>query len=488
MTLTTSAGAMPVVTTTPVSAAADALPLTISAAAEALRDGTLTSVALTQKVIDRADRIDGPMGVYIVRTDEAALAAAAKADADLASGLDRGLLHGIPIGVKDIIATSDAPTTAQSLILDPTFGSQGDAVVVQRLRAAGAVITGKTTTMEYAIGYPDPDKPFPLPKHPFDLDAWPGGSSSGTGSGVSAGLFLGGLGTDTGGSVRLPAAWCGISGIKQTFGRVPKSGCVPLGYSYDNIGPMTRSARDCAAMLAVMAGHDESDACSVDVPVDDYLAALTGDITGLRVAVDMSFLERPVFDADNASLMRAAVDVFSAAGAVVSQITLPYWEELQTATMSGLTAEAFAYHRKDLQSRWGDYGAPTRMAIAQAIMASSADFVQAQRVRRAGVRAVSALFDSYDVILTPATAAAAFSYDELDWKALMGSIYTPYWNAVGNPTISVPLGLTSRGMPVGLQISGRPFDESTVFRAADAFQLHTDHHLIESPLVKEMLA
>jgi aspartyl-tRNA(Asn)/glutamyl-tRNA(Gln) amidotransferase subunit A len=193
-------------TTEPVSAASDRLPLTITAAAAALRNGTLTSVALTQAVQLRADMLNAAIGTYIVRTDEAALTAAAKADEELAAGLDRGLLHGIPLGIKDIISTADAPATAQSLVLRPEFTDQGDAVVVARLRAAGAVLTGKTTTAEYAIGMPDPSKGFPTPRNPFNLDYYPGGSSSGTGSGIAAGMFLGGLGTDTGGSVRLPAS------------------------------------------------------------------------------------------------------------------------------------------------------------------------------------------------------------------------------------------------------------------------------------------
>ena len=188
--------------------------------------------------------------------DASALDEARQADADFANGIDRGPLQGIPLGIKDIIATDNAPTTAQSLVLDPTWGDQGDAPVVARLRAAGAVITGKTSTMEFATGLPDADKPFPVPRNPWNTDHWPGGSSSGTGAGVAAGLFLGGLGTDTGGSIRGPAAYCAISGLKPTFGRVPKSGCVPLGYSLDHIGPMARSARDCAAMLQIIAGYD----------------------------------------------------------------------------------------------------------------------------------------------------------------------------------------------------------------------------------------
>jgi aspartyl-tRNA(Asn)/glutamyl-tRNA(Gln) amidotransferase subunit A len=392
------------------------------------------------------------------------------------------------LGIKDIIATSDAPSTAQSLILRPEFGQQGDALVVSRLRAAGAVITGKVTTSEYACGMPDESKGFPTPRNPFGLDYWTGGSSAGTGSGVAAGLFLGGLGTDTGGSIRLPASWCGITGMMQTFGRVPKSGCVPLGFSYDHIGPMTRSARDAAAMLAVLAGHDESDATSVDVPVDDYLAALTGSVEGLRVAVDLSSLSSPKCDPDIAAMTLAAVEVFRSAGAEVTEITLPYFDALDTATMAGLFGEALAYHRQDLQQRFSDYGRNTRKMLTSGAMITAADYVQMQRVRRVGIRAVTELFSRYDVIINPTGLIAAPPGDDLGYEALAGTILTSYWNATGNPAMSIPMGLTSAGLPAGLQIAGRPFDEATVLRAADAFQLLTDHHLAEAPTVLEMLA
>ncbi|MCW2539083.1 MAG: Amidase [Frankiales bacterium] len=469
------------------SRAADQLPLTITEAGTALRSGAITAVALTQAVQARADVLDPILGCYITRTNESALAAAATADAELAAGLDRGPLHGIPLGIKDIIATNEAPTTAQSLILDPQFGQQGDAVVVRRLRAAGAVITGKATTMEYAIGAPDSSKGFPTPRNPYNLEHWTGGSSSGTGNGVAAGMFLGGLGTDTGGSVRMPAAWCGISGMKQTFGRVPKSGCVPLGMSLDHIGPMTRSARDCAAMLAVMAGHDNSDACSVDRPVDDYLAALTGDVTGLRVGVDLSFLDRTECDPDVAAMMRAAVDVFADAGALIVPVALPLYEELSFANRVTSNSESSTYHRPDLKARWSDYGKPTRMAIGRGMLIAAADYVQAQRVRRVGVRAAAEMFADVDLVLTPTCLSAAPNVEGLDFFGLFSSLLMSYWNAIGHPAMSIPMGLTSAGLPVGLQLGGRPFEEATIFRAADAFQLHTDHHLQESPLVLDLL-
>lgn len=217
------------------------------------------------------------------------MAAARKADADFAAGIDRGPLQGIPLAIKDIISTSDAPTTANSNILDRAWGDRGDAPVTRKLREAGAVLTGKLGLSEFAIGRPDPATGFRIPKNPWNLEHSPGGSSSGTGAAIAAGLILGGLGTDTGGSIRGPSAYNGISGIKPTFGRVSKDGCVPLGYSLDNIGPMARSSRDCALMLQVLAGYDPNDPCSVDVPVPDMTGAITGSLKGLKIGVPRDY-------------------------------------------------------------------------------------------------------------------------------------------------------------------------------------------------------
>ena len=251
------------------------LPLTIAEAAEWLRSGRITSVALTEAQLARAHATQDTLAAFILIMDESALAAARQADADFAAGIDKGPLQGIPLGVKDIIATKDAPSTANSRVLDPAWGQRDDATVVKKLREAGAVIIGKLGLHEFALGWPDPDTGFRIPKNPWDLTRTPGGSSSGTGAAVGGGLILGGLGTGTGGSVRGPASYCGISGMKQTFGRVSKEGCVPLGYSLDHIGPMARTARDCAIMLQVMAGYDPLDLCSVDVPVPDMPGLMT---------------------------------------------------------------------------------------------------------------------------------------------------------------------------------------------------------------------
>lgn len=451
--------------------------LTINAAAEALRAGEVTSVALTQAAFEVADAHDEQLGVYLTRFDETALAAAAKADAELAAGLDRGPLHGIPLGIKDIIATEEGPTTAQSLVLDRDWGAHGDAPVVARLRAAGAVLTGKVTTMEYAIGTPDPDKPFPIPRNPWNPLHWTGGSSSGTGSGIAAGMFLGGLGTDTGGSIRYPATSCGVTGLKQTFGRVPKSGCVPLGYSYDHIGPLARSAWDCAAMLAVLAGHDSGDATSVDVPVADYLGALSGSLDGMRIGVDPLLDKSALTVPELSSVLDAALAQLRAAGAEIVPVELPLYAELTTATLVGMAAESYAYHRPDLRTRWNDYGAGTRMQVVTGALVASGDYVQAQRVRRVGQRRIAELFTEVDLVVTPTSACGAPPLDKLGFDDIVEALHTPYWNALGNPAMSVPMGFTTTGLPLGMQLAGKPFDEAAVLAAGHAYQQRTDWHL-----------
>jgi aspartyl-tRNA(Asn)/glutamyl-tRNA(Gln) amidotransferase subunit A len=462
------------------------LPLSIKAAAAALRDGQITSVDLTAGMLDRIEHLNPRLGAFIAVTGETAMEAARQADVDLARGLDKGPLQGIPLGVKDIIATDNAPTTAQSLVLDPTWGDRGDAPVVARLRSAGAVIIGKTTTMEFATGMPDPDKPFPVPRNPWNTDHWPGGSSSGTGSGVAAGLFSGGLGTDTDGSIRIPAAFCGISGLKQTFGRVPKSGCVPLGYSLDHIGPMARSARDCALMLQVIAGYDASDPTCKNVPVPDYLAALLGDVAGMKLAIEREHHTRaPGVLPEAVEAFERAVAVLEGAGASTLEVSIPHYDQITFAGRVNSRAEAAAYHMVDLRDRWTDYGVHTRAAIGQGVMYSASDVVQAQRVRQYGKAVIRELMRPFDVLVTLSTGIGAPPVDGLNaefftkWPS-----FTSIWNAMGLPALCIPMGFTNDGLPLSLQIVGKPFDEATVLRVGDAFQRLTDWHLQVPPLAQ----
>jgi aspartyl-tRNA(Asn)/glutamyl-tRNA(Gln) amidotransferase subunit A len=450
------------------------LPPTIADALAALERGDVTAVDLARAAIARADATDAEVGVYIARTDEAALAAAERVDAARAAGEPLGALAGIPLGIKDICATADAPTTAQSLVPPPGLEASSDAAVVARLRAAGAVLTGKTTTMEYAIGCPDPTRPFPLPRNPWGLDRWAGGSSSGTASGVAAGVFLGGIGTDTGGSIRVPAAWCGITGLKPTFGLVPRTGIVPLAWSLDHAGPMARSARDCALLLDVLAGYDAGDPSSAERPVTRHADALDSDVTGLRIGVDRALVEQA--EPGVAQCVEEALAALADAGARLVDVTVPLYAELRTATLVCVCVEALGYHRATLRERWDDYGVSARSTFATGALFTATDLVQAQRVRRVGARAVAELLREVDVLASPTNLVGPPPILDLDFPRVAEVVATQVWNAVGLPALSAPAGLAD-GLPVGLQLVGRAFEDATVLRAADALQRVTDWHL-----------
>jgi aspartyl-tRNA(Asn)/glutamyl-tRNA(Gln) amidotransferase subunit A len=456
------------------------LPLTVRDAADALRGGELTSVELTEACLARADALDAELGSYLLRFDEQALAAAARADAELAAGVDRGPMQGIPVAIKDILAMSEGPTTANSLVLDPAWGAGRDGPAVRRLKDAGSVITGKLTTMEFACGMPDRAKPFPVPRNPWDVDRWPGGSSSGTGNGIAAGFFLAGIGTDTGGSIRIPAAFCGVSGLMPTYGRVPRSGCVPVGFTMDHIGPLARTAWDCGAMLQVLAGHDPSDPSSVDRPVPDFLAAADDGIAGLRIGVVREGLFPEGSDPGVAPAFDDAVAELAALGADIVEISIPYYAEVAAAAMLTLCGEAAAYHRNDLQSRWDDYFTHTRQLLTWGTLVSAADYVQAQRVRRIGQKALTGVFEDVDVIAMPTVSVAAPTYESIERSGFIvvpGALHTLYWDAVGNPVLVVPMGFGAGGLPISLQLAASPFAEATLVRTGQAFQSMTEWHL-----------
>jgi aspartyl-tRNA(Asn)/glutamyl-tRNA(Gln) amidotransferase subunit A len=459
--------------------------LTIADAARRLRSGEITAAGLLRQVSDAADKLDPQLGVYIRRFPEEAMAAAEQADRELAAGIDKGPLHGIPLGVKDILAARESVTTGQSLVHDPGWWRGEDAPVVARLRAAGAVVTGKTTTMEYAIGLPDPDKPFPVPRNPWDPATWPGGSSSGTGAGVAAGMFLGGLGTDTGGSIRIPAAYCGITGLKPTYGRVPRAGCLPLGFSLDHIGPMARSALDCALMLSVMAGHDPRDPAAHSGAPDDFTSRLTGDLSGLRIGVERAIAgTAPACDPGVLPALDSVAATLAAAGADVVEVGIGAYRALADADLVIMAAEAFSYHRAAMASgRWPDYGRYTRAFIAQGALLSAADYVTAQRARRVACAALNDVLADVDVIITPTCASGAPAYADIDMATLMQMIFTGAFNSTGLPALAAPAGFTAAGMPLSVQVIGHPLAEATVLAVGDALQRRTSFHLAEPEAV-----
>lgn len=460
------------------------LPLTIKDAAAALRAKQISSVELTSGLLGRIKELNPTLGAFITVTEETAKAEAAEADARFAAGTDLGPLQGIPYGLKDIIATKDAPTTANGVILDPAWGEGHDAAVTERLRAAGAVLMGKTVLNEFAIGMPDPAKNFPMPQNAWDLERSGSGSSSGTGIALSAGLILGGLGTDTGGSTRGPSSWNGVSGMKQTFGRVSKWGCVPLGYSLDSINPMARSAYDCALMLNVLAGYDARDLCTVDVPVPDYTATLTGDVKGLRIGVPTSyFFDSPELDPETKAAVLEGIDTLKGAGAVAKEVHIPHAREAKDANQVIMYTEAFAYHKMDLASRFDEYGKFTSQVLARGLFYTGGDVTQAQRFRTYFKKKVAEVMADLDVLVVPTSIGPAPKRADMDpGQQLTAAGFTPQWNLTGLPAAAIPCGFSASGLPLSMQVVGKPFAEQTVFQVAEAYQRLTDWHLRVPPI------
>ena len=460
-------------------------PRTIASAAAALRGGEVTSVELTGEALERIGALDGRLGAFIAVNEAGAMQQAAQADADLAAGVDRGPLQGIPFGIKDLLATLDQPTTANSLILDPAWGEGYDAVVSERVRAAGAVIMGKLVLSEFALGTPDEEKPFPIPLNPWRLDRTPGGSSSGTGIAVATGMVLGGLGTDTGGSVRFPAAYCGHTGLKVTYGRVPKWGCVPLGYSLDSIGPMARSAYDCGAILNVIAGHDPRDPTASTEPTEDYLEGVDAGVAGLRIGVPRAyFFDHEDLDPEVAAAAEAVIETLAGLGAEVVEVDLPHSDIAKDANTLTMLTEAFAYHRMDMASdRWTEYGKGARLMIGRAALYSAADYIQAQRFRSWYAKQAARVMADVDALVVPMTPEPAPEYPppDLNRRLTMPSYAGPF-NLLGYPALALPSGFSSElGLPLSAQIVGAPFAEALLARMGHAYQQVTDWHLQAPP-------
>ncbi|MDT5025178.1 MAG: amidase, partial [Micromonosporaceae bacterium] len=407
-------------------------PDTIAGSGRALRSGDRTALDLVEQVFRRADRLDPTLGVFLARFADEAKVAAQALDEALRAGRDHGPLHGVPLGIKDIIRTREGPTTAQSVVSLGDWGRATDAPVVSRLREAGAIVVGKVTLAEFAMGVPDPAKPFPVPRNPWDPRTWTGGSSSGTAGGIAAGLFPGGLGTDTGGSIRLPAAMCGVTGLRPTYGRVPVSGCLPMAPGLDTIGPMARTAEDCGLLFDALVGSTGGTAA---VP----------DLSGLRVGVADLWAESDQVHPDQPELFTAAVRALARAGATTVDVELPLYGRVCEASLVIQQVEALAFHRTALAERAADYAEASRLYLAGAAAYGAADYQRARRVQRAGRRRVQRLFAEFDVIITPTTTTPAPLLATLDPCHLPGSagcFHTRYWSVLGLPALSVPIGFT----------------------------------------------
>ena len=474
--------------------------LTLHEAAEKLRRREISSVDLTEAVFQNIADTDNRVRAYITLARDSALTQARHADEQLKRSEAASLLLGIPLALKDNFLTRGLRTTCASKILDD-FIPPYDATSVKKLRVAGAVITGKTNLDEFAMGSSAENSAFFPTRNPWNLQRTPGGSSGGSAAAVAADQCIAALGTDTGGSIRQPAACCGIVGMKPTYGRVSRYGIIAFASSMDQVGPLTKDVRDAAVLLEAIAGHDPADSTSVNRPVPRYTDALTGDITGLRLGIPKEyFVSGMQVEVERA--VQTAIQELEKNGAVIEEISLPHTDFAVAVYYIVATAEASSNlarydgmrfgrraDTKDLTetfmlSRAEGFGAEVKRRIMLGTYALSAGYydayyLKAQRVRTLIKRDFDEAFQRCDVIVTPTAPTTAFKIGEKIADPLqmyLSDIYTISINLAGLPALSLPCGLDADGMPIGMQIIGRPFDEATIFKVAYRYERVTEWH------------
>jgi aspartyl-tRNA(Asn)/glutamyl-tRNA(Gln) amidotransferase subunit A len=450
--------------------------LTVSEVASLYRAKKLSPVELTQAVIGRIEQLNPQLQAYVTLVTEQALEAAKQAEAEITAGKIRGPLHGIPLALKDLIETKGIATTASSKVLADYVPEQ-QAAVAEKLEAAGAILLGKTHTHEFAYGVICPPT-----RNPWNPDHIPGGSSGGSATAVASGMATLAIGTDTGGSIRIPSALCGTVGLKPTYGRVSRRGVISLSWSFDHVGPIARSTEDAALMLQAIAGYDSGDPASANVEVGDYTASLKTGIKGLRVGVLRgSYFE--LITPQVGQAVRQAAEVLRDLGAELHEVDLNTIGEAVPLAFTAIAAEASSYHQKWLREKAELYGPDVRVLLKAGELILATDYLQAQRRRGIFNEEVSQLFKQVDVLLLPTEPCVApgIGQDAVDFgvvqiPTLTALIYyTAPFNVCGLPALSLPCGF-SDGLPIGLQIVGRPFDEAGVLRVGYAYEQATDWH------------
>jgi aspartyl-tRNA(Asn)/glutamyl-tRNA(Gln) amidotransferase subunit A len=447
--------------------------LTIAEAGRLIAARKLSPVELAKALLARIKAVDPKINAFLTITDKAALTAARAAERAVMAGTKHPLL-GIPVAYKDIYATAGVPTTAHSRILQHNV-PQHDAETVRRLREAGVVMLGKLATHEFAIGGPAFDLPWPPARNPWDTRRFTGGSSSGSAAAVAAGLALGALGSDTGGSIRLPAAYCGIAGLKPTPGLVSRRGVIPLAPSLDTAGPMAWTAQDCAILLDTLAGHDPADPASVPGPKLSYANAIAAPVKGLRVGVLRHIYEHDLPAAPEVKqAMTRAVAVLKSLGCRVEDATLPALQEYNAVGRVIISAEAYALHEATLQTRLSDYSRTFRIRVLPGALIRAAEYIAAQR-RRSDLIAITAkAFERFDVLIsTPTVGAAPLLSEQRSDDGFARPLLTTLANVAAVPSLVVCAGFTTGGLPLGLEIIGPAWGDATVLRVGHQFERET---------------
>jgi aspartyl-tRNA(Asn)/glutamyl-tRNA(Gln) amidotransferase subunit A len=447
-----------------------------------LRRGEISSAEVTETYLARIEEHDGELRSFVTVAAESARARALAADQALERGDPLGPLHGLPIALKDNIDTAALRTTVGSRFFEQRVPAE-DADVARRLREAGAVLVGKTALHEFALGATTQNPHHGACRNPWDSSRIPGGSSGGSGAAVAAGFCAAALGTDTGGSVRIPAALNGVTGLRPTLGRVSNRGVFPVSWSLDVVGPLARSVVDVAGLLTVIGGFDPDDPGSVDGPVDDYLSELDLGIDGLRIGVPQTFYFADV-DEEVEQAVRAAAEVLAASGADVEEIGLDEAAEAYEATSQIIRAEALAVHRERLEGNPELFGEDLRRRLPLGYDVTGAEYAAHRETGRAWVRTVERAFERTDIILTPVTETVAPRADESETIETTRRLtrLTYGWSLAGGPSLALPCGFSGDGLPIGVQLTAPKWKEARLLKAGAAYQRETDWHLREPKL------
>ena len=453
-----------------------------------IRDREISPVDVVDACLARIEATEPTLNSFITLIPEQARAAARRAEQDIGRGNYRGPLHGIPVGLKDLFHTAGVRTTSGTRIYDTHVPTQ-DCTVAARFSDAGAILLGKLNMHPLAFGPTGENADYGHMHNPWNPERITGGSSGGSGSATAAGQCTITMGSDTGGSVRIPAALCGIVGLKPTYGRVSRAGLTPLSWCLDHPGPMVRTVEDAALTMNAIAGPDPRDHVTANVPVPDYTAALTGDVRGLRIGVVKEFFDGPI-DAQVADLAHRAIAVLGELGAEIVEVSLPMFQYAQAISNVILSAEATAAHRDILLSDGDKLYPQVRDRLEEGLFISAGEYLRAQQARQVFCRQVADLLKNVDLLagpVEPVTAPVILERRiDIDGESVPAvpllTRYTRVYNITGSPAISVPCGFADDGLPAGLHLAGRNFDESTVLRAAYAYQQATDWHHQRPPL------
>lgn len=442
----------------------------------------VSPVEVTEAYLERIRQLNPQIHSYITVMEEHSIAAARHAEQEIQRGRYLGPLHGVPIGLKDIIYTKGVPTTSGSLFLQD-FVPSYDATVVEHLLEAGAIIMGKLNLHEFACGGADGNPFYGVTRNPWGHERYAGGSSGGSAAAVAAGLAAGALGTDTGGSVRLPANLCGTVGLKPTFGRVSRYGVTPLSWTLDHVGPLTRTVSDCALLLYVLAGHDPRDPYSASVPTPNYPDSIVASTKGLRVGVPRPFFFENVTTEVKDSVEHV-IEIFEGLGAEVRDIPVAEVEHASNVYLAICYPEAASYHQQWFPQHLADYGSNTRERLEIGSVVPGSAYIEALKLQRALVHAFQTAFAEVDVLVAPVSPVVAhhlgeseIKMDESEWSFFTHRArLTQPANVAGLPSLAIPCGFSREGLPLGFQLIGRAFDESTLLRLGHTYQQATDWH------------